>query len=284
MVTRIIDTHPHVISEDETKYPPTPLFGIRSDWSQDRHVNVEQLIAAMDQAGVAKAAVVHSSTTYGFNNSYVLESCARYAGRLMAVCSVDVLEPGAPQLIRDLVKQGLGGLRVFTGGSTKEFDPSELEDPRSYPVWQTLGELGLAMCIQTGQVGLPQVAALAKQFPDVPILLDHLARPDVSDGAPYEKSQKLFELGALKSVHLKITPRIMDESKKGKATPETFFPKLVEIFGADRLVWGSNFPTWPGPLTENVQTALSTLSMLSEADREWIFAKTAQKLYPALRD
>jgi L-fuconolactonase len=40
---------------------------------------VETLIAAMDEAGVAKAAVVHSSTTYGFDNSYVVDACNRYA-------------------------------------------------------------------------------------------------------------------------------------------------------------------------------------------------------------
>ena len=36
-------------------------------------------------------------------------------------------------VIRDWVDKGLGGLRVFTGGSTKDFDPSELDDPRAYP-------------------------------------------------------------------------------------------------------------------------------------------------------
>ena len=32
----IVDIHPHIISDDETRYPPAPLFGKRSDWSQER--------------------------------------------------------------------------------------------------------------------------------------------------------------------------------------------------------------------------------------------------------
>ena len=284
MTPPIVDIHPHVISDDEKRYPPAPLFGKRSDWSQERPSTVENLIESMDRAGVSKAAVVHSSTTYGFDNSYVVDSCARYPDRLVAVGSVDVLQPGACDVIRQWVDRGLRGLRLFTGGSTKEFDPSELDDPRAFPAWELCGELGLTMCIQTGPVGLPQVSALATRFPDVPIILDHLGRPDVTDGPPYAAAQSLFDLAPIKSIYLKLTPRIMGDSRKGAATPDTFFPKLVDIFGADRLAWGSNFPTSPGSLAEIKATARDRLSCLSEEARDWIFARTAQTLYPWLAD
>lgn len=284
MTSKFVDIHPHVISDDEGAYPPAPLFGKRSDWSQERPSTVETLIASMDEAGVAKAAVVHSSTTYGFDNSYVVDACNRYADRLIAVGSVDVLAPDAVDTIRSWVDRGLKGLRVFTGGSTKEFDPSELDDPRAYAAWELLGELGLTMCIQTGPVGLAAVTALAKRFPNVPIILDHLGRPDVTDGAPYANAQSLFDLAPIESIYLKLTPRIMGDSKKGEATPETLFPKLVEVFGAQRMAWGSNYPTSPGTLAEIKATAEDRLACLTDADREWIFAKTAQKLYPSLDD
>lgn len=284
MTSKFVDIHPHVISDDEGAYPPAPLFGKRSDWSQERPSTVETLIASMDEAGVAKAAVVHSSTTYGFDNSYVVDACNRYADRLIAVGSVDVLAPDAVDTIRSWVDRGLKGLRVFTGGSTKEFDPSELDDPRVYAAWELLGELGLTMCIQTGPVGLAAVTALAKRFPNVPIILDHLGRPDVTDGAPYANAQSLFDLAPIESIYLKLTPRIMGDSKKGEATPETLFPKLVDVFGAQRMAWGSNYPTSPGTLAEIKATAEARLACLTDADREWIFAKTAQKLYPALDD
>lgn len=277
-----VDIHPHVISDDEGRYPPAPLFGKRSDWSQERPSTVETLIAQMDEAGVDKAAVVHSSTTYGFDNSYVVDACNRYPDRLIAVGSVDVLAPDAPQVIRDWVDRGLAGLRVFTGGSTKEFDASELDDPRAYPAWELLGELGLTMCIQTGPVGLPAVVSLAKRFPQVPIILDHLGRPDVTDGPPYAAAQSLWDLAPVETIYLKLTPRIMGDSTKSDATPESLFPKIVETFGADRLAWGSNYPTSPGTLADIKATAEGRLATLSQADRDWIFARTAQKLYPRL--
>jgi Predicted metal-dependent hydrolase of the TIM-barrel fold len=278
----IIDIHPHVISNDEERYPLSPLYGKRSDWSKERPKTVETLIAAMDEAGVAKAAVVHSSTTYGFDNSYVLDSCSRYRDRLVPVCSVDMLADDAPKSIKALAGKGLAGLRIFTGGTTKEIDPSELDDPKSFKAWDALAELGLSMCIQTQKIGLPMVRMLAEKYPGVSIILDHLSRPDITDGPPYANAASLFELAELPNICLKITPRTFIDVRQEKAGPETFFPKLVGAFGAQRLAWGSNFPASPGTLGEILATAQQGLACVSEEDRAWIFGKTAQKLYPAL--
>jgi len=278
----IIDIHPHIISDDEKRYPPAPLFGKRSDWSQERPSTVESLIAAMDAAGVAKAAVVHSSTTYGFDNSYVVDGCNQYKDRLVAVGSVDMLADDVPAVIRGWAGKGLAGLRIFTGGSTKDFDPSELDNPKSFKAWDALAALGLPMCIQTGPIGLPQVTMLAKRFPGVNIILDHLGRPDVLDGPPYAAANSLFKLAALPNIYLKLTPRIFGDVTKEKASADTFFPQVVEAFGANRMAWGSNFPTSPGTLDEILATAQAGLASLREEDRAWIFGKTAQKLYPAL--
>lgn len=278
----IIDIHPHIISDDEMRYPPSPLFGKRSDWSQERPCTAESLITAMDEAGVAKAAVVHSSTTYGFDNSYVVDGCNRYKDRLVAVGSVDMLADDVPATIKAWARQGLAGLRIFTGGSTKDFDPSELDDARSFKAWEMLAELGLPMCIQTGPIGLPQVAMLARRFPSVNIILDHLGRPDVLDGPPYANAAGLFALSELPNIYLKLTPRIFGDVKRGAASAETFFPRVVEAFGARRLAWGSNFPTSPGSLAEILATAKVGLASLSDEQRGWIFGRTAQQLYPGL--
>ena len=55
-------------------------------------------------------------------------------------------------------------------------------------------------------------------------------------------------------------------------------------FGARHLAWGSNYPSSEGKLPELLKTARESVASLSQADRDWIFAKTAQSLYPALAD
>jgi L-fuconolactonase len=284
MKPAFIDIHPHIIADDAARYARVPLFGVQSDWSRERPVTIEGLIAAMDEAGVDKAAIVQSSTCYGYDNSYLVDSVAKFPGRFTAVGSVDVMQPDAPERIRQWVSKGVNGLRLFTGGSTAAFDPSSLDDARSFPTWQLCGEIGLSMAIQTDPTGLAQVAGLAKRFPKVNIVLDHLGRPDITDGPPYKRASSLFGLAPFENVFLKVTPRIFGDAQKGKATPETFFPRLVEVFGSNRLAWGSNFPASEGKLQDNLAVAKKCLAGLSAEDQAWIFGGTAQRLYPALAE
>jgi predicted TIM-barrel fold metal-dependent hydrolase len=282
--SKFIDIHPHVISDDPAKYPLAPLFGKQSGWSKDRPLSIAQLVAAMDEAGVDKAAIVQASTCYGFDMSYVCDAAAAYPGRFTVVGSVDLLAANALEKIRFWMSRGLTGLRLFTGGSTAAFDPSSIDDERSFPAWELAGELGVSICLQTDAGGLAQVAGLAKRFPHVKILIDHFGRPDLSDGAPYKKAAAHFGLAPFENIHFKLTPRTFIDDLKGEATAETLFPKLVQEFGAHRLAWGSNFPASEGSLAGNLDRAKQCLNSLSAADQEWIFAKTAQSLYPVLQD
>src|SRR5262245_62167732 len=127
--SHFVDIHPHIISTDESRYPRSPLFGVQSEWSRERPITLEQYLAAMDAAGVHQAAIVQASTCYGYDNSYVTDAIASHPGRLTAVGSVNLLEADAPTKIRHWMTRGLTGLRLFTGGSTKAFDPSSLDDP-----------------------------------------------------------------------------------------------------------------------------------------------------------
>lgn len=280
----IVDIHPHIVSPDTTRYPATPLFGIQSDWSKERKARDEDLIAAMDEAGVAKTAIVHASTVYGFDNSLVADAVARFPQRCTAVGSIDMLAPDAADVARQWISRGLTGFRIFTGGSTKEVDASALDDSRSYPVWELCGERGLSICVQTNASGIPATIALAKRFPKVPIIVDHFARPDVSGGPPYAKAAPLMSLAAHPTVHLKLTPVTLGLLQKANANVHAFLAKLVAEFGATRIAWGSNWPNSPGTLKEHVTAAKAALASLSEADRDAILGGTALRLYPALNN
>jgi predicted TIM-barrel fold metal-dependent hydrolase len=278
----VIDIHPHIIAADTKRYPLAPLGGHQSDWSRTRPVTTEQMIVAMDKAGVAKSAIVQASTCYGHDNSYVADAVAAHPDRFTGVFSVDVLAPDAPERMRYWVHRKLAGMRLFTFGSTMQNQASWLDDPKSYPAWECAGELGISICLQMSASGLPQMIRMAERFPKVRILLDHCARPALEDGPPYAAAESLFALAKYPNVYLKLTQRNFTESRKGRATPETFFPKLVSAFGAARLAWGSNYPSSEGSLPELLVLATTSLKCLPASDKEWIFAKTAQTLYPVL--
>lgn len=281
---RLIDIHPHIISRDTNRYPISPLGGKRSEWSVLRPIDFDQLVAGMDEAGIDKAAIVHSSTTYGYDNSYLADAIADHRDRFTGVFSVDVREPNATERIRYWLDRGLTGLRLFAVGSTVKTDQSWIADTATFPVWDYCSEHGVAVAISMRQEGLPHLIRVIERFPHVRIVLDHLLHAPMNDGPPYRLATPLFEMAQYRNVYLKLTSALISRTREAPATPETFFGKLLSEFGSARIAWGSNCPAVAGTLPELAQNARATLSILPLADQENILFRTAQALYPALRD
>ena len=89
----VIDIHPHIVSPDIKRYPLAPLGGTQSTWSSERPTTYEMLLKEMDAAGVEKAAIVHSSTAYGHDNSYVADAVAAVPSRFTGVYSIEFWRP-----------------------------------------------------------------------------------------------------------------------------------------------------------------------------------------------
>ena len=284
MVALRIDTHPHLISPDTDRYPLAPLGGKRSEWSADAHSNTpEQLIAAMDEAGIAKAAVVHSSTTYGYDNSLVLDAVAKYPKRLAAVCSIDVLADNAVSVLKDVISRGCVGIRFFTTGTTMG-QTSWLNDPKTYPVWKYASEIKLPICMQVNPPGQHMLRDMMDRFPDVQVLLDHFGRADLSGGPPYEDAKGVVEMAkAYPKLVVKYTPSVVRDAQKGKATLATFLPLIINAYGPERVMWGSNFPASHGTMSELVEQCEAGLSFLSKPALEQIMGGTALRIYPHLK-
>lgn len=278
----IVDIHPHIVSHDTVRYPITPIGGKRSDWSHERSVELEELMAGMNDAGVDHAAVVHSSTTYGFACDYLADSVAKLTDRLTGVFSVNVLEPDAPQAMKHWYGRGLTGMRIFSRGSTMEGAWLAIDDPRIFPCYELAAEKNISIATNVTIDLVSQLEAVLKAFPNVKFVVDHLGKTDFTDGAPFNNAKRLFDLAKYPNFYLKLTSKNVKESRDGKCTAEDLFPKLVEVFGADHLAWGSNYPSAKGSLAELLANARKAFVTLSQADRDLILGGTALKLYPVL--
>lgn len=286
MARTIVDTHPHVVSTDTTRYPVTPIGGTRSDWSAEHSVTLDELIAAMDAAGVAKAALVHSSTTYGFNNDYVADCVAQHPKRLTGVFSVNVMESDAPQKMRYWLSKGCTGMRIYTRGSTIATPWLAIDDPATMPAWTCASDLGIPVVCNTlcNKDGLAQMTRVLERFPKLRLVIDHLGRPATDDGPPYAAAADYFRMSRFPGFYLKISPSGLAGTLKGKATSDTFIQRLVAEFGANRIAWGSNYPATSGSLADLLERTSASIACLPQSDQDWILGKTAQVLYPVLAD
>jgi L-fuconolactonase len=283
-MAKIIDIHPHIVSPDTQRYPLAPLGGKQSAWSSERPTTYQTLLQAMDEAGVAKAAIVHSSTAYGYDNSYVADAVQAVPKRFTGVYSIDLLAPDVVKTFDYWLGRGGTGMRLFTTGSTLPDQATWFVDPKTYPFWEHAAAKNIPVCMQMKYQGIPLLRQIMDKFPKVTIILDHLTRAPFEDGPPYSQAADLLALAKYKQIYLKISPINVTPKSWGKATPATFFVKLIETFGAPRMAWGSNFPNSVGTLSEILGSAKKVFSFAKDSDQEWIFGKTAQALYPTLVD
>lgn len=279
----ILDTHCHVIATDTKKYPLKPLYGKQSDWSAEHPLDYPDMVKADAAAGVDKAVLVQASSAYGSDNSYVADSVAAHPERFTGVFSIDVVAPDAVAKMKHWLGKGLTGMRIFTSGSTHAEQETFFADEAAMPAWQFASDQGLSVCMQMRVAGLPLLEEkVVKRFPKARIVLDHFARAEADDGPPFAKAGPLWALAKYPNVYLKLTHRPIEQSVKGKATPESFLGKAIAAFGASRICWGSNFPAAKPPLPELIAMARKALAFLPPDDQDWIFCRTAQSLYPAL--
>lgn len=278
------DTHTHAISTDIESFPPSPLGGTRSTWSQSRPVDVDGLVRSLDVAGVERAVLVHASTVYGFDNRYTAAALKAHRDRLVGVGSVDFLASTAVEDLQKLIEdEGFSGVRIrVSDGTTKVPTPgSGITDERMNGVWEYVTAHDVPVCIQMHSKDAPKLSEILTRHPSMTVLLDHLARPDASGGKPYKNLAELGQLARFGGVHLKITPPSLKRlGEEPDAEVQEVLAWLINEFGGDKLMWGSNFPATEGTLASILESIQARLPQnLSPETFEAIMGGNARRIY-----
>lgn len=101
-------------------------------------------------------------------------------------------------------------------------------------------------CVSARQI--PDVTALAAAVPELPIVLDHLGKPAIGTAdAAHEPSAEwlgdLRELASSPQVFCKLSGLPAEAGGNWSAAQVTpFLDAVLDAFGAERLMWGSDWP------------------------------------------
>jgi len=130
---------------------------------------------------------------------------------------------------------------------------------------------------------LSAVSDLVKQFPDQRFVIDHLAKPYIKDGKIDEWKAAMERISKYQNVYCKLSG-IVTEADWQNWTKETLKPYIdavVQSFGTDRIMFGSDWPVclvassyekWLTVLKEYFTT-------FSGAEQENVFNKNAGRFY-----
>ena len=137
------------------------------------------------------------------------------------------------------------------------------------------------MCFLARQ--LPIATALAKSCENTRLILNHCGIPDIAGGGLESWKQDISELAECANVTCKISG-VLAYCAPGTATQETISPYIdhvINAFGADRLVWGSDWPVvnMANGLEDWLDVTRGILGKLSANEAEKIANGTAAKVY-----
>ncbi len=127
---------------------------------------------------------------------------------------------------------------------------------------------------------LPDACQVAKDFPDIPIILQHLGWPLKSDLNYFHAwKERLAELAQYRHIFIKLSCLGWIFQKKNDSSP--YIKEAVELFGVDRCMVGSNFPSDGVYLTfdEIFYRLKKALAGYSDLDQQKIFYGNAKKIY-----
>ena len=130
-----------------------------------------------------------------------------------------------------------------TPGSYQPGLPGSMSDPTWRLGFSLLEKYGLHFELQTRYWHLPEAAALANDFPDILIILNHSGMPDDrSETGLTSWRCGMQELANQSNVSLKISG--MGEARHAWSIKrqERIVRECIEIFGVDRCMFASNFP------------------------------------------
>jgi L-fuconolactonase len=274
----IVDTHVHVVAEDNERYPLRPT-SISLGWFRDAPVTVEGLLERMTAAGVDRAVLVQPMTAYGFDNRYVIDAARTHPDRLTSVVVIETADEPARRL-RAMVSEGVTGVRLFTIGNPAL---TRLDGPDALGVCEVAADLGLRVVVTILSHQLPELRTMLERFPETTVALDHCGFPDLCGGPPYAEAGDLFELATLPNLSLKVSGHLLEQAE-ASGDPRDFVDHLAAAFGADRLLWGSDYPqTHDRPYGALVEMGRAVCSRLPPADQRCFLGENALRLWPELR-
>lgn len=267
----MIDSHVHIWKRDSL-YPFAPG---RTPPAFD--ATAEMLIELMKANGVARTVLIQS-ISYKWDNSYLADMLKRYPHYFTGVCRVDPEDPSSPDILSSLVlEHGFRGVRISPYASA-EYD--WIRGPLMPPLWKRCRELAVPMCILTEAPRLPEIEALIGENPELSVVIDHMA--DIRADRP-DQLKLLLKLARYPNVYVKISHLwSLTDSAYPYDDAMDQVKRLCDFFGADRLMWATDWPVSLKTLSYEKIIPLyrDHLDFLSAEEREMILFKTVQKLWP----
>lgn len=268
----IVDSHVHVWKNDP-RYPWFP--GTKNP--PDKDATAEMLLKLMHEAGVQRTVLIQV-IFYKWDNRYVADVLKKYPQYFRGVARVNPEDPAAPDHLSQVTEQaGFHGVRISPAADASG---DWIRGSLMPPLWKRAEDLKVPMTVLAPVTRLPEVAKLIEQFPDLTVVIDHMADSPLNQPRELEK---LLALQRFPKVFVKISH---SWSLSSQAYPyldsQRQIKRLYDVFGPKRLMAGSDWPLVEKYCTyaQAIDIARKRIGFLNAEDKRWICGLTAEQVWP----
>jgi predicted TIM-barrel fold metal-dependent hydrolase len=292
---KLFDTHAHFYTNQPDRYP---FHAGGARYGAERMIakamanpmTPQVVFEFWDAVGVEMGTGVQYNSTYGTDNSYLLDVAAQYPDRILPVV---ILSPTAADTPAALQKFAAGNRLAavrFSGSPDDKGEVPFLSDA-ARDTWAAADELGIGVVLMplgaNIPLALPKVAAFADRYANVKVVLDHVAfpHPELLPDS-FGLTPQHLALAQHANIYYKFTSLLIAEmatnaqaAGKPVVKIKPFLNHMIATFGADHMVWGSDHGNVEVDDIAYVRRALEASEDLSPAQRSALFHDTARSVF-----
>ncbi|MDP1668404.1 amidohydrolase family protein [Phaeovulum sp.] len=273
----MIDAHQHfwLLDRGDYAWPNPDVAPIFRDFAPE---DLRPLLAA---AAVERTVLVQATDSLA-ETRFLLDIARRTDFVAGVVGWVDIAAPDARAAIDELRQDAaLKGLRPMLQSIA---EVGWILRPEVQPTLRHMARTGLRLDALIQPRHQPVILELAQLHPDLPIVIDHIAKPRIGKGRAPDAAWRegMAALAGCANVCVKLSGMVTEAGADwSEADLAPFAAHVLAAFGPARVMWGSDWPVvnLDADYGRWIEAAQALTSGLSQADRAQIFGGTARRFY-----
>jgi L-fuconolactonase len=274
----IIDAHQHFWDLSRRDYAwLTPAEGILY-----RNYLPTDLIPTLRENGVIATVLVQAAPSEA-ETRYLFDLARANPFVAGVIGWVDFEAPDVERRIGGLIEAGGGMLKGLRPMIQDIADPEWVRRATLDRAFEAMSTHGLVFDALVRPVHLPPLRTRLERHPQLRVVLDHAAKPQIKPGEFEKWAREIQAIGGGTQVHCKLSGLLTLAA--GSAHPskdiEPYVEHMFACFGPQRVLWGSDWPVLNAvsEYSQWLRISKDLIERFAEESRDDVLGGNAQRVY-----